>query len=382
MPRYYSEENTPSKIKPTKSLGYWKDGYLSNWLSFRTLKEANQALNRENWHTQDSARHFFIDRIKKKQNLKSIARIAEQTFTAPEKSLDLGRSKESALQLFTALAEQDYIPTTALQIAALGTLAARGWGHISWESQNLFKVLFQKNHPYAFDVATETATEAFLHEDWRIKDGGLRLFKIIFDYGEGFKEATEIATDVINDESNWPETLQNTFQLMIDLVNKNQGYEQGYDVATTIAMRLYMSQYHDVQKNSLRLLMALVRKNRAREQAMEVAKIKSLSNAKSVRDLACELRDLCLEKSNNSTSKALMCLPENNKKQSGIKIFTKPATKEDFEKHFAGSKPEPYDSEIIEATIMTPEMKKKFFDEMQSALAYYERRIRDGEGVY
>ena len=83
-----SEENTPSKIKPTKSLGYWKDGYLSNWLSFRTLKEANQALNRENWHTQDSARHFFIDRIKKKQNLKSIARIAEQTFTAPEKSLD------------------------------------------------------------------------------------------------------------------------------------------------------------------------------------------------------------------------------------------------------------------------------------------------------
>jgi len=305
--KYYAtqkitSDSITSTMQSASSLGYYKDGFLSNWLSFRTIKEATQALHHNNEHTQDSARRFFFECIKEKQDLEAIADIAERTFTL-EKTHDLGRTKESALQLFTALAECDHVHPTALKYAATGTLTARGRGNISWASRKLFEVLFQKNHSQAVDVAIETATQAFSHYDWRTRHDGLELFKIILNHGKGFQEASQIAVDRVKDKSNWQITLSDTFQLLIDLVEKNQNYEQGYEVATTVAMQFYTSEYHDVQKSSLWLLMALVKKNQSVEQAMQVAEDKIGSDTECVRKLAYELKLLCLEKIKESKPK-------------------------------------------------------------------------------
>src|SRR5207248_9645547 len=98
-----------TKIQPAASLGYREDGYLSNWLSFRTLEEAAQGLTSEYGHTQESARRFFMKQIKKKQNLALIAQLTEQNFTGPVKPLDLGQTKASCLELFVALAQQGHV---------------------------------------------------------------------------------------------------------------------------------------------------------------------------------------------------------------------------------------------------------------------------------
>lgn len=77
-----------------------------------------------------------------------------------------------------------------------------------------------------------------------------------------------------------------------------------------------------------------------------------------------------------------MCLPDNDKKQSGIKIFGKPTTKEDLEKFFAARPAEPFDEEVLFWEPMTPEMIEKFCQGLAITLEGHERRKRDGGGVY
>jgi len=315
---------TINKIKLTPSLGYREDPYLSNWLSFKTPEEAAQALTSEYGHTQESARRFFMHRIEKKQDLALIALLAEQTFTAPEKELDLGHTKESVLQIFIALAKEDYIHDTALQAAATGMLTARGWGHISGEARNLFEILFQKKHPQAFEVAIQTATDTFLDQDWRTRHDGLQLFRILFNYGKGFKEATEIA-EHISPYEDW-ETKKSALQLLQALVEKNQAFN--------LAEKIAMQQIKDftipsVQAQAFLLLIYLVEKNQAIESAIHAINFTSYSN-QCLEDnpkLFCdELKSLCLEKTKTSdentnippsrcTSKALMCLPDSEQPQ-------------------------------------------------------------------
>ena len=350
-----------NKIQPTESLDDdseydEEDPYLSPpILSFKSPEKAAEALRSISDHTRYSALHFFMKRIKKKQDLALIACIAEQTFTAPEEPLTLGCTRQAALQIFTALAEQGYIPDTALQAAATGMLT-QGWGHVRWEARNLFEALLQNDHPHTVEVATQAAINVFLEQDWRTIYNGLQLFNIIFSHGKGFEEATQFAEHA-SQHKDW-ELRKSALKLLQALVE--------HDQAIALSEQIAMQQIKDfavpaVQAQAFLLLIGLVKKNHAIESAMQAINFVSSNNqylAKNPIYFYHELKLLCSEKTKIGDEGTAIALdppiefwfqdtpkPQTKLKWGPLKdLDFKPATKLDF----PPKKAEPWSGEAVE----------------------------------
>jgi len=135
-------------------------------------------------------------------------------------------------------------------------------------------------------------------------------------------------------------------------------------------------------------LLDIQKKQSANEKHLNAAKkslekIQEISNAM---DSDIHTLEKCIENLESGIEtlepQVLLCSLKKLQKQSGVKTYTKPATKEDLEKFFAARPAEPFDEEVLYWEPMTPEMIEIFRQSLAGTLEDYERRKRDGGGVY